>query len=49
MKPGEKLRKLRGDNVLHLCAEFGQAECFKKFMELGHMVDVKNEVINAYL
>lgn len=23
MKPGEKLRKLRGDNVLHLCAEFG--------------------------
>jgi hypothetical protein len=34
---------------LHLCAEFGQTECFKKFMELGHMIDVTNEVIDVYL
>jgi hypothetical protein len=46
LKPGERLRKQRGDSVLHLCAEFGQTECFKKFMELGHPLDAKNEVIN---
>lgn len=46
LKPRERLRKQRGDSVLHICAEFGQTECFKKFMELGHPIDILNEVIN---
>jgi ankyrin repeat protein len=43
LKEGDRIRKKRGDNILHICAEYGKTDCFKKFVELGHKMDRKNE------
>ena len=44
IEPDMVIRKRKGDTMLHICAELGQARIFKMLVESGHNMGVLNQV-----